>query len=361
MQDNLRVPSDQTALHQRDLDSIFIVLSVSVLLGLDQQAFRRTDESHFVFFYLNVHQSVPAAGGQHRHFCEERAEEIQKALSSDYPECLESQREDEEVLDGWTMVDCRGPTLWNDLPLHIRQVPTLWNDLPLHIRQVPTLWNDLPLHIRQAPTVERSAPAHQTGPHCGTICPCTSQAPTLWNDLPLHIRQVPTLWNDLPLHIRQTGPHTVDDLPLHIRQVPTLWNDLPLHIRQVPTLWNDLPLHIRQVPTLWNDLPLHIRQAPTLWMICPCTSDRSHTPRFLSCPVLDLACLYSDFEFPACPLFGFVCLSDRSPGSEPCSACPFSDLFALLLDFLVLTLPVPDLIKRNITEHCLYLCRAIGF
>ncbi|KAF3841654.1 hypothetical protein F7725_023605 [Dissostichus mawsoni] len=44
--------------------------------------------------------SVPAAGGEHHHFCEERAEEDPEALSSDYPECLESQREDEEVLDG---------------------------------------------------------------------------------------------------------------------------------------------------------------------------------------------------------------------------------------------------------------------
>ncbi|KAL3044519.1 hypothetical protein OYC64_012917 [Pagothenia borchgrevinki] len=82
-------------------------------------------------------------------------------------------------LRGGRCFSVAAPTLWNDLPLHIRQAPTLWNDLPLHIRQAPTLWNDLPLHIRQAPT--------------------------LWNDLPLHIRQAPTLWNDLPLHIRQAA------------------------------------------------------------------------------------------------------------------------------------------------------------
>ncbi|KAF3841679.1 hypothetical protein F7725_023630, partial [Dissostichus mawsoni] len=44
--------------------------------------------------------SVPAAGGEHHHFREERAEEDPEGLSSDYPECLEILREDEEVLDG---------------------------------------------------------------------------------------------------------------------------------------------------------------------------------------------------------------------------------------------------------------------
>ncbi|KAF3841632.1 hypothetical protein F7725_023583, partial [Dissostichus mawsoni] len=33
-------------------------------------------------------------------FVKNELKKIQKALSSDYPECLESQREDEEVLDG---------------------------------------------------------------------------------------------------------------------------------------------------------------------------------------------------------------------------------------------------------------------
>ncbi|KAF3835864.1 hypothetical protein F7725_028422 [Dissostichus mawsoni] len=136
-------------------------------------------------------------------------------------------------------------------------------------------------------------------PHCGTICPCIRQAPTLWNDLPLLIRQASTLWNDLPLLIRQaphcgticpcssdrlhtversapahqTGPHTVErSAPAH-QTGSTLWNDLPLLIRQASTLWNDLPLLIRQASTLWNDLPLLIRQAPHCGTICPCSSD----------------------------------------------------------------------------------------
>ncbi|KAJ4921954.1 hypothetical protein JOQ06_021725 [Pogonophryne albipinna] len=33
-------------------------------------------------------------------FVKNELKKFQKALSSDYPECLESQREDEEVLDG---------------------------------------------------------------------------------------------------------------------------------------------------------------------------------------------------------------------------------------------------------------------
>ncbi|KAF3844296.1 hypothetical protein F7725_007459 [Dissostichus mawsoni] len=86
----------------------------------------------------------------------------------------------------------QAPTLWNDLPLHIRQASTLWNDLPLLIRQVSTLWNDLPLLIRQAP-------------HCGTICPCSSdRSHTVERSAPAH-QTGPTLWNDLPLLIRQAS------------------------------------------------------------------------------------------------------------------------------------------------------------
>ncbi|XP_038551273.1 uncharacterized protein LOC119885102 [Micropterus salmoides] len=65
-QESSEVPSGQSAQqHQTHLDSIFMLL-----------------EDNIVTFVKN------------------ELKKIQKGLSSDYPECLESQREDEEVLDG---------------------------------------------------------------------------------------------------------------------------------------------------------------------------------------------------------------------------------------------------------------------
>ncbi|KAF3838916.1 hypothetical protein F7725_010684, partial [Dissostichus mawsoni] len=65
-QESSEVPGGQSAQqHQTQLDSIFTLL-----------------EDHIVTFVKS------------------ELKNIQKALSSDYPECLESQREDEEVLDG---------------------------------------------------------------------------------------------------------------------------------------------------------------------------------------------------------------------------------------------------------------------
>ncbi|KAF3837462.1 hypothetical protein F7725_004926 [Dissostichus mawsoni] len=66
----------------------------------------------------------------------------------------------------------QAPTLWNDLPLHIRQASTLWNDL--HIRQAPTLWNDLPLHIRQVQVgdgMHDSQPYFTFGINCYVVMP----------------------------------------------------------------------------------------------------------------------------------------------------------------------------------------------
>ncbi|KAL7383808.1 hypothetical protein ABVT39_018079 [Epinephelus coioides] len=65
-QESSEVPSGQSAQqHQTHLDSIFMLLEENILT-----------------------------------FVKNELKKIQKVLSSDYPECLESQREDEEVLDG---------------------------------------------------------------------------------------------------------------------------------------------------------------------------------------------------------------------------------------------------------------------
>ncbi|XP_067438927.1 NLR family CARD domain-containing protein 3-like isoform X1 [Thunnus thynnus] len=64
-QESSEVPSGQSAQHQTHLDSIFMLL-----------------EENIVIFVKN------------------ELKKMQKVLCSDYPECLESQREDEEVLDG---------------------------------------------------------------------------------------------------------------------------------------------------------------------------------------------------------------------------------------------------------------------
>ncbi|GLD68944.1 NACHT, LRR and PYD domains-containing protein 3-like protein, partial [Lates japonicus] len=65
-QESSEVPSGQSAQqHQTHLDSIFMLL-----------------EENIVTFVKN------------------ELKKMQKVLSPDYPECLESQREDEEVLDG---------------------------------------------------------------------------------------------------------------------------------------------------------------------------------------------------------------------------------------------------------------------
>ncbi|XP_067441390.1 protein NLRC3-like [Thunnus thynnus] len=75
-----------------------------MLLCLDQQTFRLTDESHVVFyqFKLNVQfiflfqlleENIIT-------FVKNELKRVQRGLSTDYPEYLESQSEDEEVLDG---------------------------------------------------------------------------------------------------------------------------------------------------------------------------------------------------------------------------------------------------------------------
>uniref|UniRef100_A0AAQ4NSA4 B30.2/SPRY domain-containing protein n=1 Tax=Gasterosteus aculeatus aculeatus TaxID=481459 RepID=A0AAQ4NSA4_GASAC len=65
-QESSEVPTDQSAQqHQTHLDSIFMLLEENILA-----------------------------------FVKKELKKIQKVVSSDYPECLESQREDEEVLDG---------------------------------------------------------------------------------------------------------------------------------------------------------------------------------------------------------------------------------------------------------------------
>ncbi|KAF3838992.1 hypothetical protein F7725_017709, partial [Dissostichus mawsoni] len=97
-------------------------------------------------------------------------------------------------------------TLWNDLPLLIRQVQHCGTICPC-IRQAPHCGTICPCTSDRPHTVERSAPAHQTGPTLWNDLPlhirqAPTLLPTLWNDLPC-IRQAPTLWNDLPLHIRQ--------------------------------------------------------------------------------------------------------------------------------------------------------------
>ncbi|TDH15408.1 hypothetical protein EPR50_G00031410 [Perca flavescens] len=73
-----------------------------MLLFSNQQAFRLRDESHVEFFKLNVdfiilfqllEESIVT-------FVKKELKKFQKVLTPDYPECLESQREDEKVLDG---------------------------------------------------------------------------------------------------------------------------------------------------------------------------------------------------------------------------------------------------------------------
>lgn len=75
-----------------------------MLLCLDQQAFRRTHESHvvldqftgnvhFIFLFQLLEENIVT-------FVKNELKRVQRVLSPDYPECLESQSEDEEVLDG---------------------------------------------------------------------------------------------------------------------------------------------------------------------------------------------------------------------------------------------------------------------
>ncbi|TDH15453.1 hypothetical protein EPR50_G00031470 [Perca flavescens] len=73
-----------------------------MLLFSNQQAFRLRDESRVEFFKLNVEfiilfqlleESIVT-------FVKKELKKFQKVLSPDYPEYLESQREDEKVLDG---------------------------------------------------------------------------------------------------------------------------------------------------------------------------------------------------------------------------------------------------------------------
>ena len=73
---------------------------MSMLLCLDQQAFRLTDESHvvfyqfklkvqFIFLFQLLEENIVT-------FVKNELKRVQRGLSPDYPECLESQREDEE-------------------------------------------------------------------------------------------------------------------------------------------------------------------------------------------------------------------------------------------------------------------------
>ncbi|KAK2857202.1 hypothetical protein Q5P01_005937 [Channa striata] len=73
-QQSSEVPSGQSAQqHPTHLDSIFMLLEDNIVT-----------------------------------FVKDELKKIQKSLSPDYPECSESQREDEEVLDGWSLVENDG-------------------------------------------------------------------------------------------------------------------------------------------------------------------------------------------------------------------------------------------------------------
>ncbi|KAF3835893.1 hypothetical protein F7725_028451 [Dissostichus mawsoni] len=100
-----------------------------------------------------------------------------------------------------------------------------------------TLWNDLPLHIRQVPHCGTICPCTSDRlPHCGTICPCTSDRPPHCGTIcPCTSDRLPHCGTICPC--TSDRPHTVErSAPAH-QTGPTLWNDLPLHIRQAPTLF----------------------------------------------------------------------------------------------------------------------------